>query len=956
MPGVYPSVNDLSPLPGEGGFLPGVLSPDVDASGASVVFPAPSGLAAPDCFTLDPVVVSNPYTFQTQRYGALLHLTDFFANDMTFMADGINNLKLYNDKGYTFRASILAPKATPTATETTVVSTLRPSANNGADYCGGLDVNCRNTPYWYDNAGNYYNTILDACNNWQSVNDSTTDDVGNVEWREDNISSSSCVIQRVNWKLTAPTYTPTVDTGHSIRVRLKYTIVGAPAHTSQIIINLYQGSPYVGSGAFTTIKTQIYAHTDITTGYVNYDIALSAGEAALITDYTNLYFMIEAPGQGTGITNNYRFFSMSQAYLTLPTDGSSGIASGVYGYVFTYVRSITGAESGPSPELQFTHASSSCITLDDLEVSDDPNVDFINIYRTTNGGAEYRLVDTIPNEEPDNPTDGWYEDCSSDNLLREPNVILLDVSRKRSYRAGFPPRVRYLATYQNRLWGGGGLLDAPYVAGTALFTNGSTTVTGSGTNWTSRLEGRVIRPLSAAVVPQGPFLGPFGAVPPGLRDPNDPIEDSETYRIMKVNSATSIEIDRDFAQAGTSATYEIVDDRNPFTLYYSAAGFPEDWPVSNGIELPGEVGDGITGLIAYRDNLYVWTRNAIYVISGDDNSNFRATRLFTGVGCTSGHTVQVDERSNYINFQGDGGYYRTDGSSVQHLSSQGIVEGQAVGIDGTTDRILPSRNKMAVSLWNDPYSCMMNFCSLDGRFENEHALVWDYHLQNWSIDDAMTVSSAARVFDAQNKKAYLVGDIYGYVWQMNQSTSDGAYSGTIVATPDSANLYNIQFTGTSFADMNGVPVYIIDDDGNVFRERLLSNDDDTLSFRYPLPVVPNQFYTVIVGGIDWYMEWGWMHYGAFHKPKVLQYIEANFLPQTQGVIHVLHAVDNASLEYITDNLSTNTIKLTNQTGVAKVEIGDRGHHIKLALRSIVPGYDIRLAGLEHYVLAEGEQE
>jgi hypothetical protein len=74
---------------------------------------------------------------------------------------------------------------------------------------------------------------------------------------------------------------------------------------------------------------------------------------------------------------------------------------------------------------------------------------------------------------------------------------------------------------------------APYSTGTASFTNGSQTVTGAGTAWTSAMDGRKIRLA-------------------GLE---------ETYTIMTVDSATQASIDRPYSgDSLAGAAYEILQD------------------------------------------------------------------------------------------------------------------------------------------------------------------------------------------------------------------------------------------------------------------------------------------------------------------------------------------------------------------------------------------------------------
>ncbi len=947
--GTLPFLTPLSGSVAAGGSVSQALTPLIDELADNITIVAPDLEEAPETSLLNNRTVVEGLT---ARFGALLHWVDYFATDASYFANGIDYVQLFNDKGRVYRMGILAPKSALTASDTAVINLLYPSTNDGATVCGGLDFNCRHTALWYDSSGTYHTSPFDQCDNWQAVNDTSNDDVGNVEFSEANESSASCQLKRVNWKLTPPAYTPTVDSGHSIKFRVKYTNVGSPAHNNNFIVSLYQGSPYVGAGSYTVIKTQNYTNADFSTSYTDVTLNLASAETALITDYSNLYLIIEMNVSALGLLTDYRYFSVSRAYLELPTTGSDTLAPGVYSYVYTYVRSATGTESGPSPELQFNHVSNSCVTLDDIIVSTDPDVDYINIYRTPIGGGNYILIHTTTNTDLD-ATAGWFQDCVQDSALTGSNVILLDYKRKRTYRAGLPPKMRYLASYQNCIWGAGALNDAKYTAGFATFTYASDTVVGAGTVWTQRLEGRSINVLGAATVPGSVPLGPGGAVPPGIRrDPLDTVVyNQQTYRIITVTGTGGLVIDRPFEDAGGSYSYEIIDDRNPNILWRSAPGFPEDWP-GNGIELESGVGAGVTGLLAYQGALYAWTEDNVYRVTGNGTNNFRVDLVFKGIGCSSGHTIVLDEESNLVYFKGKNGYYAFDGQSVQSRSSA-LVQGKAIGIDRDLDRVNLNRDSMCVSVYDADFNSVLNFVTLDEGHENENAFVMDVEAANWGIDDTLSVVSAARVYDENGDPVVLVGGIFGDVWLLNQGNCDGAYSGTIVAQCTSATQYQITCAGANFStDLTTIPVFVVDGEGRPFRIRCNASTADTLVTYYPLPELPNENYTVVVGHIDFYGTTGFQNYGV-PQEKTLDYLEVMYEPSEQGSLYFRSAVDNGELVYLQSD--DGVLDLTRGLAIGKIVVNELGTHIQFGWRQFVPHFPIHLVRLDYYTNIQEEQ-
>lgn len=926
-----------------------------------ITITAPDSIPSPSSSPL--TVNKTAVTDLSISFGSLFDFVDVFANDFTIMANGIDPLQLYNNGSRAYEVSVLAPPTALTATSSSSVNTImRPESNEISLLCGvsGEDMN-ETTPTWFDNSGTEYSRAISpatVCDNYQAVYETTADDDGYVVWLETQNAATSYK-QYTRWGLSSLSYTPSSGQSATIRVRIRYQDFGTPSHTTTFKVHLYQGHPVNDSGA-SVIHTTTWTEADLSTSFTDKDITVTSGEADNITDWTDLYLVCELSTNHA--VPDYREIHISQAYLTASSAGSTGLAAGVYSYVYTYVRSATGAESGPSPALDYTHTTSGDVRLNDITFSDDPTVDFINIYRTVQGGGEYHLVTTVPNDEAEaipSPTDG-IQDAVQDVDLTDSNAVILDIERKRSYEAGLPPKGRYLASYKNRVFTGGAILDAPYSAGTATFTYGSATVTGTGTYWTDKMKGRVIRVTGTpAVDPKGVFK-PGGAIQPGVRDrfgsPDKPVrprEKTQTYRIIEVNSLTSITISRVFDEDSAVTDYEIVDDRNPYQISWSYAGQPEDWPVENGIEIPGETGDGITGLVTHLGSLIIFTHDSIHRLSGDDESNFRVDLVFKGTGCVSGHSITTV--NNLVYFQAQDGWYAFDGAAPFPISSPPTQEGFVTGIDRTAKRIHQARAKMVVALHDDANDCILTYNSLDGDFEHRGAIVYDVKSGAWSEDDAPNVVSTGTVFGPLGNELQLVGDVLGNIWQLNQGTSDGAFSGTIVGTVTSADNNTVTCSAASFLTtgdgLAGVPAALVDENGTITRFTILSNTATALESLHILPVTPDTNYRVIVGYIDFNVQTGWVNYGAPHKAKVLEYVEWVYQQATQGELYCQVGVDNGTLTYRDER-----VDLSNGKSVGRIFTRQKGHHIKVGMRSFVPGHEVVIVSSQHYILAVGDQE
>jgi hypothetical protein len=96
---------------------------------------------------------------------------------------------------------------------------------------------------------------------------------------------------------------------------------------------------------------------------------------------------------------------------TYAADSGTGI-TGDYRYKYTYVNSDSGHESSASPASDVRTVANKTINLNGFTLSADPQVDKINVYRTTNAGANYYYLTQLNNTGT--PT---YADSTADTGL-----------------------------------------------------------------------------------------------------------------------------------------------------------------------------------------------------------------------------------------------------------------------------------------------------------------------------------------------------------------------------------------------------------------------------------------------------------------------------------------------------------------------------------------------------------
>ena len=156
----------------------------------------------------------------------------------------------------------------------------------------------------------------------------------------------------------------------------------------------------------------------------------------------------------------------------------------------------------------------------------------------------------------------------------------------------------------------------------------------------------------------------FSDITGTLSLPNDVFWQWKTYGglAIGVNGTAPVKYDGTAAHLGGSppnaSFVEVWNDRvwlvssaDPNVVYGSVLGDPEDWTVGNAaqavvIDVSKNDGDRITGLYAYKGQLFVFKRRRIYVISAlegtlaTDVGNLFVELYAHNVGCVSGFTIQ----------------------------------------------------------------------------------------------------------------------------------------------------------------------------------------------------------------------------------------------------------------------------------------------------------------------------
>lgn len=174
-----------------------------------------------------------------------------------------------------------------------------------------------------------------------------------------------------------------------------------------------------------------------------------------------------------------------------------------------------------------------------------------------------------------------------------------------------------------------------------------------------------------------------------------------------------------------------------YTLYYSAAGRPDQFAASSYIHLSGDNG-GITALFAWYNVLLVFRERGIDVVRGNANAGFTVTTLSTQVSCKSPNTIDTVPDVGVVFLAVDGIYALSggfEGGAVARLVK--LTE----SLESTMTRATQDTLARAVGRYSaltNEYHC---YFAADGQDRPSIGVVWHVDKKGWSLRTGFPVGA-----------------------------------------------------------------------------------------------------------------------------------------------------------------------------------------------------------------------
>jgi hypothetical protein len=441
------------------------------------------------------------------------------------------------------------------------------------------------------------------------------------------------------------------------------------------------------------------------------------------------------------------------------------------------------------------------------------------ILRNTDG---QNLVYYVDIDTTDLSTTTFTSDQDDDELATGEAVALFDSDGQSLVsRFGLPPTDRmHLIEHSSRLFAAG----TTSYEGTCTVSNGSASVTGSGTAFTTSMIGRRFK-----------VKGQSG-----------------DYEISAVGGATALTLASNYT--GTSGYFEFEISSPPATrnlVHFSEVGpYFDGWNPLKPVEV-GDPNDDVTGLLSASSYLYVFQRRALHRLTYQDNPEdgtafleFRRgavnQRCIAQVG---GDTYVLDERGIY-RFRG--GEEDVSGP-IQVLFRSRSVAPHLPRIAWVQARFFHAAVDLAeeVIRW---------FVCLGNTYFPRHALCYRFSAEEWWIEQyPYAVPASGSLFGVPAATA--AGCSANRIQALVPGELDGLAhdDGTTRIRLSGATLLGVTFSpGVSLpASPVGVPVSVVSGRGVGQSRLIVAASAGSLTIDKPWAILPDATSQIQIGGIPW---------------------------------------------------------------------------------------------------------
>jgi hypothetical protein len=538
-------------------------------------------------------------------------------------------------------------------------------------------------------------------------------------------------------------------------------------------------------------------------------------------------------------------------------EGVEGLTGANGTWIVTNLTADTFSLDGSSGNADYRssgtwHRGVATINYSNLPVTDDPKIQFRQVFRTRHGDPNTVFLDIESTTFSTTSLSSTKTDAElvSGAALTDDTGDDLLLSRH-----GIPPSDKSVfAHHIDRMFA---LVDEEYNVGNVAVTNGSTAVTGIGTEFSGEFSGR--------------YLWVSG----GRR----------YYLISSVDIASQA-LTLSAAYEGATELYTDYSIRADITqrrsIRWSEAGLPESWLPTHEQPIQENPGSGdLRGAMSLDSWIYLLAESRIYRLSYQvdplrDGFVFPdAKRGVLNQRCW----VQVEDAAYLLDRQG---IYAFQGNGHQEISQpiQDMFEREPDGA---------YQINWGASRWfhaaHDPvYETVKFFVCLDGDYLPHHAICYAYRYRRLWVEEYPVPIGAAAVGEMDGRAQLFLGSDHCRVLASGIGRLDGLDSGagTVRGTVTSSGPTWVADTTAAFGgDLVNAPLLITGGKGKGQRRRIISVSGTTINVKDPWLISPNTTSTYQVGGVEYAYRTGnyrWLQRDSLQNRRIELLFEPTVAP------------------------------------------------------------------------------
>lgn len=315
--------------------------------------------------------------------------------------------------------------------------------------------------------------------------------------------------------------------------------------------------------------------------------------------------------------------------------------------------------------------------------------------------------------------------------------------------------------------------------------------------------------------------------------------------------------------------------------------------------------DPITGLKTFYDVLLIFKKYDVYVLSGDNELNFRVDRVRSDerVGTVSDRSIKII--GNYCYFLGVNSVYRTNGITVEEVGDP-IGDFFDQNSSSTVYKINKNYFQFACAEYYKELNLYLLFVPTGASTLNNMCFAMQTNsiridqetgkiTADWMPWPGFTTQSVAIIVENGVEKWWR-GEELGFVYKQEALNGDGSNITSTSTGGNGAATLNDTAQAWTVDLYVGVRVNILRGTGAGQERIITSNTATELTVNSNWAVIPDETSVYAIGGIPYHYQHSWNNYGSRSHSKRWRYARPLFQTSGNYQVDLFYGFDFATVD------------------------------------------------------------